>query len=184
MTNSIQIAHSAGSTLLELVQGDITQQAVDAIVNAANSALLGGGGVDGAIHLAGGPQILEECRAIGGCAIGEAVVTTAGELDAKYVIHAVGPIYSGGSSEEAELLARAYRNSLRRAVEKDASSVAFPSISTGVYSYPLEEASRIALSTVQEFLQTEPHQLATIRFILFDESTFAAYQGALRELAD
>jgi len=179
MSNIKQITES---TILELVQGDITQQHVDAIVNAANSGLRGGGGVDGAIHRAGGPQIMQECRAIGSCPTENAVVTSGGNLAAKYVIHAVGPIYRGGQSGESTLLANAYYNSLLRAAEKELTSVAFPSISTGVYSYPLEEASNIALRTVAAFIKNESHQLELVRFVLFDKSTFDYYANALDDI--
>src|SRR3972149_6346915 len=135
-------------SVLELIEGDITEQETDAIVNAANSSLLGGGGVDGAIHRAGGPKILEECRKLGGCPTGEARITPGGNLTAKYVIHTVGPIDSGGGGGEAELLANAYKNSLDLASQYKLKSVAFPSISTGAYGYPLNEAAIIALKTV------------------------------------
>ena len=182
MPTSLQITHQAGTTLLELTQGDITRQAVDAIVNAANSGLRGGGGVDGAIHRAGGPQIMRECRAIGSCATGNAVITSGGNLAARYVIHAVGPIYRGGQSGEAELLADAYRNSLQRAAEKQLKSIAFPSISTGVYSYPLQEASAIALHVVSTFVKTKSHPFELVRFVLFDKSTFDYYSEALNKI--
>src|SRR5512134_254831 len=145
---SVQI----GTSRLELVEGDITKQDTEAIVNAANSSLLGGGGVDGAIHRAGGPQILEECRKIGGCPTGEARITTGGDLKAKWVIHTVGPVYRDGRHGEPELLAGAYRNSLAVAVEHGIATVAFPSISTGAYGYPFPEAARIALGTTMKFL--------------------------------
>lgn len=169
-------------TRLELVQGDITRQDVDAVVNAANSALAGGGGVDGAIHRAGGPQIMAECREIGGCPPGHAVVTTAGELPASFVIHAVGPRWRGGDEGEAELLADAYRNSLRRAVENGARSVAFPSISTGAYGFPVDRAARIALRTVTEFVGENPGQLDVVRFVLFTGDDMASYEEALEEV--
>ncbi|MFO7958679.1 MAG: O-acetyl-ADP-ribose deacetylase [Candidatus Brocadiia bacterium] len=169
-------------TRLELVQGDITRQDVDAVVNAANSALAGGGGVDGAIHRAGGPQIMAECREIGGCPPGHAVVTTAGELPASFVIHAVGPRWRGGDEGEAELLADAYRNSLRRAVENGARSVAFPSISTGAYGFPVDRAARIALHTVTEFVGENPGQLDVVRFVLFTGDDMASYEEALEEV--
>jgi len=166
---------------LELVQGDITEQEVDAIVNAANSGLRGGGGVDGAIHRAGGPSIMAECRRIGGCPTGSAVATCAGNLKAKHVIHAVGPIWHGGARGEAELLAGAYRTSLELARELGLSSIAFPSISTGVYSYPLWQAARIALSTVVEHISGETC-IELARFVLFDAGTYAAYSEALEDL--
>lgn len=168
--------------MIELVQGDITKQSVDAIVNAANSALAGGGGVDGAIHKAAGPQILEECLRIrkqqGGCPAGYAVITSAGKLNAKYIIHAVGPIWRGGTTNEAETLAAAYRNSLLLAVQYGVDSIAFPSISTGAYGYPLKLAAPVAVSTIKEF--TDQYQKPTqIRFVLFDYATFNAYLVAL-----
>lgn len=171
-------------TRLELVQGDITRQDVDAVVNAANSALAGGGGVDGAIHRAGGPQIMAECREIGGCPPGHAVVTTAGELPASFVIHAVGPRWRGGDEGEAELLADAYRNSLRRAVENGARSVAFPSISTGAYGFPVGKAARIALRTVMDFVKENPDRLDLVRFVLFTQDDLATYGDALEEVVD
>ncbi len=165
---------------LELVQGDITQQSVDAIVNAANSGLAGGGGVDGAIHRAGGPTIMQECRKIGGCPTGEARITSGGDLFARYVIHAVGPIYRNGVSGEDLLLANAYRNSLKLAIEYSISSVAFPSLSTGAYRYPVRDAAKIALTTVSEFLKTEGHSLQLVRFVLFDDKTRRIYEEELR----
>jgi O-acetyl-ADP-ribose deacetylase (regulator of RNase III) len=170
-----------GEARLKLVEGDITRQEVDAIVNAANSSLLSGGGVDGAIHRAGGPQIQEECRRIGGCPPGEARLTTGGNLPARYVIHAVGPIYRGGSQQEAELLASCYRESLKLASAKDLTSVAFPSISTGAYGYPINEAARIALKTVMDYLSQHP-EIKLARFVLFGQAAYGAYEKALREL--
>ena len=170
-----------GEARLEIVEGDITRQEVDAIVNAANSSLQRGGGVDGAINLAGGPQIQEECRRIGGCPTGEARLTTGGNLPARYVIHAVGPIYRGGSQQEAELLASCYRESLRLASAKDLTSVAFPSISTGAYGYPINEAARIALKTVMDYLSQHP-EIKLARFVLFGQAAYGAYEKALREL--
>ncbi len=172
-----------GGAVLELVQGDITQQATDAIVNAANSGLAGGGGVDGAIHRAGGPKIMEECRKIGGCPTGEARITTGGNLEARYVIHAVGPVYRDGVSGEDRLLASAYRSSLRLAVENSLRSVAFPSLSTGAYHYPLRDAADVALSTVVGFLQNERHGLELVRFVLFDGRTQEEYERVLRRLS-
>lgn len=168
---------------LELVLGDITHQSTDATVNAANSGLRGGGGVDGAIHRAGGPSILEECRKIGGCPTGGAVLTKGGRLKAQFVIHAVGPVYQGGRSEEAELLASAYRNSLCIAKEHGLASVAFPSISTGIYGYPIKEAAEIALVSVLKELEN-PGSLNLVRFVLFDEGTLALYRQTLNELAE
>ena len=166
---------------IELVQGDITHEATDAIVNAAKSSLLGGGGVDGAIHRAGGPAILAECKQIGGCPTGEAVITTGGNLKAEYVIHTVGPVYRGGDRGEPELLASAYRNSMRLAKKWGFCSLSFPSISTGVYGYPVSEAARIALGTVIGELKT-PGTIEKVRFVLFDARTLAGYEAALEEL--
>jgi O-acetyl-ADP-ribose deacetylase (regulator of RNase III) len=174
----INVARSS----LELVEGDITRQQVDAIVNAANSSLLGGGGVDGAIHRAGGPAILEECKKIGGCPTGEAVITTGGMLQARYVIHTVGPVWRGGSRGEAALLAKAYANSLALAAAHRLSSIAFPSISTGAYGYPLDQAARIALATVIRHLRGET-PIGTVRFVLFNRMTLEAYGAALQELS-
>src|SRR5262245_22182983 len=152
---------------IELCLGDITQQAVDAVVNAANTTLLGGGGVDGAIHRAGGPAILEECRRLGGCPTGDARITTGGRLPARFVIHTVGPVYRDGQHGEPALLASAYRRSLEVAVEHDLRSVAFPSISTGAYRYPIAEAATIALGTVSAFLDDHAGRLDLVRFVLF-----------------
>jgi len=166
---------------LELVEGDITDQDTEAIVNAANSGLRGGGGVDGAIHRAGGPAIMEECRKIGGCPTGEARITTGGRLKAKYVIHAVGPIYSGGKRGEAELLASAYRSSLKLASAQGIRSLAFPSLSTGAYGYPLEEAAIIALNTVMEYLKGHP-EIGLARFVLFGQTAYQTFQGTLERI--
>ncbi len=170
-----------GGAKLELVEGDITRQDTEAIVNAANSSLLGGGGVDGAIHRAGGPKILEECRQLGGCPTGEARLTTGGNLKARYVIHTVGPIYQGGGHREAELLASCYRESLKLASAKGITTLAFPAISTGAYGYPLTEAARIALKTVLDYL-TQHQEIKLVRFVLFGRAAFEAYEKALREL--
>ena len=170
-----------GETTLELVKGNIVQQSVDAIVNAANTKLAGGGGVDGAIHRAGGKSIMEECRTLQGCATGSAKPTSAGNLPAKYVIHAVGPFYSG-RAKEPELLASAYRTSLEIAVQKECESIAFPSLSTGAYRYPLHEAAPIALGTIIDFLRSQPHNLQLVRMVLFDDKTLAAYEKALRAI--
>jgi O-acetyl-ADP-ribose deacetylase (regulator of RNase III) len=168
---------------IELVLGDITKESTDAIVNAANSSLLGGGGVDGAIHRAGGAAILEECRAIrarsGECPTGQAVITGGGRLPARWVIHTVGPVWHGGGRGEAELLASCYRNSLRLAAEKRLRSVAFPSVSTGVYRYPVGRAAVVALGEVARFLGAAADAPETVRFVLFDEDTFEAYRAAL-----
>jgi O-acetyl-ADP-ribose deacetylase (regulator of RNase III) len=172
--------------VIELVLGDITRQRVDAIVNAANSTLLGGGGVDGAIHRAGGPAVLDECRAIraerGECPTGEAVLTGGGGLPARFVIHAVGPVWRGGDQGEPGLLASCYRNALRIAAERGFQSVAFPSISTGIYGYPVSLAASTALTAVASFLASEAAAPSRVRFVLFDPVTFATYAGALETL--
>lgn len=170
-----------GEAVLQLVQGDITQQDTEAIVNAANRSLRGGGGVDGAIHRAGGPQILEECKKLGGCETGDAKTTGAGRLRAKYVIHAVGPIYRGGKHGEAELLASAYRRSLEEAAAHHVTSVSFPSISTGAYGYPIQKAARIALKTVIDNLPRFP-DIKLVRFVLFTKSDLEVYEAALDEV--
>ena len=176
------------TTKLILIQGDITRQETEAIVNAANSSLLGGGGVDGAIHRAGGPQILEECKQIrakqGGCPTGEAVITTGGQLKAKYVIHTVGPIWSGGRSNEEKLLHNAYWNSMKLACDKNIKSISFPSISTGAYRFPIEPASAIALKTVKEFLEKEKHNLDEVYFVLFTDKDLQVYENSLKWLSD
>jgi len=171
-----------GSVALELHQGDITRLAVDAIVNAANSRLAGGGGVDGAIHRAGGPAIMAECRAIGSCPTGGAVITTAGRLSARWVIHAVGPVYRDGKRGEPELLEGAYRASLQLAGEHGAKSIAFPSISTGVYGYPIEKAAPIALAAVERHLQ-EPSSLERVVFVLFSAADYSVYERLLAGIA-
>jgi O-acetyl-ADP-ribose deacetylase len=164
--------------VIELVLGDITQQEVDAIVNAANPSLLGGGGVDGAIHRAGGPSILAECRELGGCEPGDAKPTGGGNLPARHVIHAVGPIWRGGGEGEADLLASVHRRAIELADELGCASVAFPAISTGAYGYPLELAAPIAIAATQEAMAAHPAvQLA--RFVFRDEATRAPYQAAL-----
>ncbi|RJP55045.1 MAG: O-acetyl-ADP-ribose deacetylase [Deltaproteobacteria bacterium] len=170
---------TVNQSTVSLVEGDITREETDAIVNAANSRLAGGGGVDGAIHRAGGPAIMEECRKIGGCPTGEAVITTGGNLDAKYVIHTVGPIYRGGGRNEAELLASAYRESLKLASSKGLTSIAFPSISTGAYGYPLAEAANIALKTVIDYLKTNT-DIKLVRFVLFGKQAYEEYEKALK----
>ncbi len=170
-----------GKTTLSLVKGDITLENVDAIVNAANSRLAGGGGVDGAIHRRGGPSIMEECRRIGGCPTGDAVATGAGKLNAKYVIHAVGPVYRGGNRGEAELLQSAYRRSLEVAKERGCKTIAFPSISTGAYGYPIEEASRIALKTIMDFAEKEDW-FELVRFVLFTDKDLDVYKKTLEDL--
>lgn len=170
-----------GNAVLRLELGDITTYAVDAIVNAANNSLLGGGGVDGAIHRAGGPAILEECRAIGGLETGDAVITTGGNLKAKHVIHTVGPVWRGGDNRERELLASAYRRSLEVADENNLHNVAFPSISTGAYGYPVDNAAPVALATVAEYLKGETGVRKVI-FVLFSEAVLRAYENALGKL--
>ena len=173
---------SLGFSTLELAQGDITEQEVDAIVNAANAKLSGGGGVDGAIHKAGGPAIMNECRKLGGCPTGQAVATTAGALEAKHVIHAVGPIYKDGMQGEAELLSGAYMRAFELAVELGHRTIATPSISTGAYGYPMDEAARVALGATVDFLATNPG-IKLIRFVLPSPEAFSAYSTALVELA-
>jgi O-acetyl-ADP-ribose deacetylase (regulator of RNase III) len=166
---------------LEVVQGDITQQDTEAIGNAANSALAGGGGVDGAIHRAGGPSIMSELRTrYKGCPTGSAVITGGGNLKARYVVHAVGPRYSA-SPKDPELLSGAYRKSLELCTQNEISSIAFPSISTGIYGYPVEEASKVALKTVMEYLK-DHSEIELVRFVLFDSKTFGVYEDALKEL--
>jgi O-acetyl-ADP-ribose deacetylase (regulator of RNase III) len=165
---------------LELVQGDITLQDADAIVNAANNSLLGGGGVDGAIHRAAGPELVAECRTLGGCATGDAKITRGYRLKARHVIHTVGPVYRG-AAQDAELLASCYRRSLQVASAHHLRSVAFPSISTGIYGYPVEQAAPVALQTVIEYLKASS-DIEWVRFVLYDERTFGAYQHALERL--
>jgi O-acetyl-ADP-ribose deacetylase (regulator of RNase III) len=164
---------------IRVVQGDITLQDVDAVVNAANAALLGGGGVDGAIHRAAGPELLEECRTLGGCSAGDAKRTKGYRLAAQWVIHAVGPVWRGGGEGEPDLLASAYRRSLEEAVAAGARSVAFPAISTGVYGYPKEEAARIAVAAVRSFLEAHP-QMDEVRLVCFSEDSTQAHERALQ----
>jgi O-acetyl-ADP-ribose deacetylase (regulator of RNase III) len=164
--------------VIELVLGDITGQEVDAIVNAANSTLLGGGGVDGAIHRAGGPAILEECRGLGGCEPGDAKATTGGNLPARHVIHAVGPIWRGGAEGEADLLASCHRRAIEIAAELGCASVAFPAISTGAYAYPVELAAPVAIEATKEALKAHP-SVELARFVFRDEQTLAPYRAAL-----
>ena len=170
-----------GSSRIELVCGDITQQDTDAIVNAANNSLLGGGGVDGAIHRGGGPAIVTECQRLGGCETGDAKITTAGKLKARYVIHTVGPVYRGGRDDESKLLESAYRRSVEVAVGSGVSSLSFPSISTGAYGYPIALAARIALRTVADALHAHA-QISLVRFVLFSASDLSTYEEALAEL--
>ncbi|MEA1926755.1 MAG: O-acetyl-ADP-ribose deacetylase [Candidatus Auribacterota bacterium] len=167
---------------IELVRGDITVQDTDAIVNAANSRLAGGGGVDGAIHRAGGPSIMEETRRKypGGCPTGSAVISGGGDLKAGYVIHTVGPVYRGGNYREADLLASAYRESLKLASEQGLKSIAFPSISTGAYRYPITAAADIAISTVKKYLREHP-EIELVRFVLFSNRDFNVYQVVLEK---
>lgn len=176
-----------GKAKICLIQGDITEQNTDAIVNAANPTLMGGGGVDGAIHRKGGPKILEECKRIratewpNGLPTGEAVITSGGNLKAKYVIHTVGPVWRGGSRGEPQLLRKAYYNSLKLAVSKSLKTIAFPSISTGAYGYPIEKASRIALQTVKEFLDKED-ELDEVVFVLFTKRDLEIYREMAKEI--
>lgn len=172
-----------GEKTLELRQGDITDESVDAIVNAANSRLAGGGGVDGAIHRRGGPSIMDETdrRYPDGCPTGSAVISGAGTLAAKYVLHAVGPVWSGGGRGEPDQLAAAYRRCLELAAEHDCRSVAFPSLSTGAYRFPMEKASRIALQTAIDFLKTNDAP-QDVRFVLFDKPAYDTFAAALKEL--
>jgi O-acetyl-ADP-ribose deacetylase len=167
---------------IEIIKGDITKVTVDAIVNAANSSLLGGGGVDGAIHRAGGPAILEDCKKIiarqGGCKTGEAVITSAGNLTARFVIHTVGPVWNGGSQQEEQKLAACYSNSLQLAKDHNCSSIAFPNISTGVYHFPKSLAAKIAVSSVVNFIQKES-MIERILFVCFDDENFELIQSEL-----
>lgn len=183
-----KVVFAAQGGIVELVRGDITQQDTEAVVNAANPTLLGGGGVDGAIHRVGGPAILEECKRIvqtlPGRRLppGEAVITTGGQLPARYVIHTVGPVWRGGGEGEEEVLARAYRSSLKLATEKGLRSVAFPSISTGAYGFPVQRAARVALRTILDFLRAHPGAIQVVRMVLWSAEDFHAYREALEEL--
>lgn len=176
-----------GSTTVRIIQGDITDQVIDAIVNAANSSLMGGGGVDGVIHRRGGPRILEECKKIretewpDGLPTGNAVITTGGRLKARYVVHTVGPVWRGGRDGEAELLASCYRNSLALARSKGLNSVAFPSISTGAYGYPIEKAHEVALRNVIDFIEREDG-LKEIVFVLFTGSDYEIYEVGMKAM--
>jgi O-acetyl-ADP-ribose deacetylase (regulator of RNase III) len=165
---------------LAIIQGDITQQSVDAIVNAANTTLLGGGGVDGAIHRAAGPKLLEECRTLGGCATGDAKITKGYNLPAKFVIHTVGPVWHGGKNREDELLASCYRRCFEIAKESGIKTIAFPSISTGAYRFPVERASRIALKEIRSALDNNP-ELQQVIVVCFDAHTYQCYQEAVKE---
>ena len=170
-----------GNTEIRLIKGDITKITnVEAIANAANRSLLGGGGVDGAIHRAAGPKLLEECRTLNGCNTGGAKITKAYNLPCKYVIHTVGPVWHGGNRKEPQLLADCYRNSLQLAVDNKIRSVAFPSISTGVYRFPVDEAAKIALATVNQFIEEHPGELDLVEWVLFDNRTLAAYENAMK----
>ena len=168
--------------MISIFKGDITTIKTDAIVNAANTSLLGGGGVDGAIHRAGGPKILEECMQIrnkqGGCPVGEAVITTGGNLPAKHVIHTVGPVWSGGNKNENELLASAYRNSLKIAEQHNLATIAFPNISTGIYGFPKKAAAEIAVNTVKDFMQSAKN-VKEVTFVCYDEENYKLYNQLL-----
>jgi len=170
--------------MIEVIQGDITTVQADAIVNAANSSLLGGGGVDGAIHRKGGPEILEACRKIiarqGGCKPGEAVITTAGKLNAKYVIHTVGPVWRGGDKNEPQILASCYTSSLQLALDSNCKSIAFPNISTGIYGYPKEEAAQMAVNTIREFLNAGNIRIRII-IVCFDPESFRYVSASVKE---
>jgi O-acetyl-ADP-ribose deacetylase (regulator of RNase III) len=183
MPEQFMATRTINGVTLALMRGNIVEVQADAIVNAANSGLRGGGGVDGAIHRAGGPRIMEECRRIGGCPTGSAVATTAGNLHAKYVFHAVGPIY-GGRPEDARLLVSAYATCLHLAEQYAIESIAFPSISTGIYGYPLDEAAPIALHTVIEHIQRpdKPTGLKQVVFVLFGQESYEAFAGALEDV--
>lgn len=166
------------NTRIKIIQGDITEMAVDAIVNAANNTLLGGGGVDGAIHRAGGPIILEQCKKIGGCPTGEARITTAGNMPSKYVIHTVGPVYKGGNRNEDKLLYNAYYNSMKLAREYGLKTIAFPAISTGVYGYPKDEACSIAIKAVMDFID-RVGGIEEVYFVLFSKNDYDLYENKL-----
>jgi O-acetyl-ADP-ribose deacetylase len=170
-------------TIIRIIKGDITKIKTDAIVNAANSSLLGGDGVDGAIHRTGGPQILEECKKIvarqGSCKTGEAVITTAGKLDAKFVIHTVGPVWNGGNKNEAEKLTACYRNSLELAIEHNCETIAFPCISTGVYGYPINDAAEVAIETVKSFIKDQT-VIKKVIFVCFGEDNYNALKQAYK----
>ena len=163
--------------MLKAIKGDITKVTdVQAIVNAANSSLLGGGGVDGAIHRAAGPRLLEECRTLNGCPAGQAKLTKGYNLPCDYVIHTVGPVWHGGNGGEAEILSSCYQNSLKVAVENNVSTIAFPSISTGIYGYPVEKAAKVAVEGVRRFLSENPDKIDMVEWVLFDDRTFSVYE--------
>jgi O-acetyl-ADP-ribose deacetylase len=169
---------ASSSNKSELLRGDITKVAVDAIVNAANTTLLGGGGVDGAIHRTAGPELLEECRSLGGCRPGEAKITRGYRLPARFIIHTVGPFWNGGKRGEAEVLANCYRNSLGVAVKNGVKTIAFPAISCGAYRYPIAEAAKIAVATTQKFLQAHS-EMEKVIFVVLDDEIFAIYRELL-----
>ncbi len=166
---------------IKIINGSIVDQDVDAIVNAANKSLLGGGGVDGVVHRAAGPKLLEECRALGGCQTGEAKITAGWDLSARYIIHTVGPVWCGGDQGEADLLASCYSNSLKLAVEKNIRTIAFPAISAGAYSYPIDDAAMIAIEAVANFLQSDEH-IERCLFCMVNEKSFSAFSRALAVL--
>ncbi|HUD91155.1 O-acetyl-ADP-ribose deacetylase [Sphingobium sp.] len=172
-----------GATRWEVVTGDITRSATDAIVNAANNSLLGGGGVDGAIHRAAGPELLAECRTIGGCPTGEARITRGYDLPARYVIHTVGPVWNGGGRGERDLLAGCYAHSLDLARRHALRSIAFPAISTGVYAFPKDQAAGIAAAAVASALRRDPEAFDFVRFVCFDDSTTVLFEAAVRDAA-
>jgi len=168
---------------LVIIEGDITKIEVDAIVNAANKTLLGGGGVDGAIHRTAGPNLLEECKTLGGCETGEAKITKGYNLPSKYVIHTVGPIWMGGNNNEDELLALCYKNSLKLAVENDIKTIAFPSISTGAYGFPVNRAARIAVNEINKFIESEDgDKISKVFIVCFDSGTYESYLTAKNEI--
>lgn len=175
----------SGNTVIRTIQGDITKvDFAEAIVNAANKSLLGGGGVDGAIHRAAGKELLAECRTLHGCETGGAKITSAYKLPCKYVIHTVGPIWRGGNHDEPQLLANCYKNSLQTALDHGIRSVAFPSVSTGIYSFPVDQAAAIAVRTVSDFINTHPGKIDEVIWVLFDARTKAAYDNALNDFAE
>lgn len=165
---------------LNVIKGDITLQEVDAIVNAANTSLLGGGGVDGAIHRAAGPGLVDACKKLNGCSTGEAKITEGFRLPAEYVIHTVGPVWHGGDSNEEQLLANAYYNSLMLAMRYDAHTVAFPNISTGVYGFPKDKAATIAVETVKRFMEEHPGKIHEVRFVCYDDANYDLYDALLK----